>query len=52
MRLFGVDAASPIYGRHYASSPVMLKAPYSGRWRQVVKPSGGRVEAAVQVLAA
>jgi hypothetical protein len=39
-------------GGHYQKSPVRLSPPSGGSWNAVVVPTGGRVEASVQVLAA
>jgi hypothetical protein len=38
------------YGGHYQQSPVRLSPPSGGSWTAVVIPTGGRVEASVQVL--
>lgn len=40
------------YGGHYQQSPVRLSPPSGGSWTAVVIPTGGHVEASVQVLAA
>jgi Domain of unknown function (DUF1883) len=39
-------------GGHYRQSPVRLSPPSGGSWTAVVRPTSGRVEASVQVLAA
>ena len=40
------------HGGHMTSSPVVVRPPHGGHWHLVVMPSGGRVEASVQVIAA
>jgi hypothetical protein len=38
------------FGGHYDRSPVRLPVPHSGHWTAVVIPTGGRVQASVQVF--